>query len=85
MLRTESIGTFLFRFSKTNPGAYVLDFKGAEGKVHHILVDREEVTPRNFFFYEESQKKTFDSLEDIIKSYLLVLKKPYSTPCPKER
>jgi len=61
LLNTQAIGTYLIRLSKGSPGQFVIAYKGADEKVHQVMVKSRGAV----FLFEE---QTFKSMQEVVLS-----------------
>lgn len=77
------LGTFLVRFSKTQPGAFALAFNGENHRVFSVMVESE--MPKGVKVKEQGgNERRFKDLYDLLSCYREYLKRPLETTLTKE-
>lgn len=80
LLKDCQVGTYLMRFSVSNPGSFALAFLSAPQTILHVLIDNE--SNNQFSVQGPKKKRHFETLDDILDHYKRLLKQPLSTMMP---
>eukprot|EP01096_Ripella_sp_DP13-Kostka_P000993 TRINITY_DN1117_c0_g2_i4.p1 TRINITY_DN1117_c0_g2~~TRINITY_DN1117_c0_g2_i4.p1 ORF type:complete len:481 (-),score=206.55 TRINITY_DN1117_c0_g2_i4:1050-2369(-) len=80
LLKESQVGTYLMRFSVSNPGSFALAFLSAPQTILHVLIDNE--SNNQFSVQGPKKKRHFETLDDILDHYKRLLKQPLSTMMP---
>jgi hypothetical protein len=86
LLRDQSPGTYLIRFSSSQPGSFALAYTAVsrgEKSTSHILINSSK--PTGFQVPENQSVRNFKNLYEIVEYYSVFLQHPYTSELPFER
>jgi hypothetical protein len=72
-LQGHKQGTFLVRFSTSNPGSYAVSFVAADGQPSHSLIEHEGVSGSG---YRIENSISFPTLKEVVRHYSETLQYP---------
>jgi hypothetical protein len=76
MLGGHKPGTFLVRFSVSQPGAYAISFVEADGRIIHSLVEHDNIPDNGYRITNNNEFLVFKSLREVVSFYGEALKCP---------